>query len=304
MENNNLEPSYLSPDYSEDSPSEDDKYLEEMLDRHDLEDQRMEQLLDQQANLNTEIYRKDMDTFSNAPIPKFNSSLDNKSTSTNSSEPITPPWEKERIEREKLQKEQEQRSSVNGVTGKLWGPTPNLSGFKSPLDKEREEREKREEEAKKAQQQLPSGHREMVVCNLLDCLVEPYSANNKPGMKPSGMYDLKFKFNVWDRIKAFSPSAIGILVPHFLRNPVIIDYIKGCVSEYFMIPPGCVRTSTFNVRSAKIAATSDFVKLMKNKRDVLFIGTYCGEWGLSSEDLDVANLVGIECVSMFKLLGH
>ena len=303
--NSNIDEKYLTPDYSEDSPSEDDtSEIEELLDKEDLEDQRMENLLDSQKYESdlTNINNK-MDTSFNSP-PRFNGSIHSNTTTQQTS--TTPnniaPWDKDRLEREKQAKA---TSSQVGGTNWVGGSIPTSPIRPSFMDREREDKEKKEEEARKAAEPpLPIGHREVVVCNLLDGLYEPYKAENRPGMRPGGIYDLKPKFNVWDKIKFFSPSIICVLVPHYLRNSVLVNYVRCCLSDYFMIPPDHIILSSYNVRSAKIAATTNFAKMAKDKKDILYVGTYCGEWGLSSEDADVSKLVGIDCVSIYKLLGY
>lgn len=83
----------------------------------------------------------------------------------------------------------------------------------------------------------------IIFCDVLDCLVETYQSNGRPGLLPRGIYDIKFRFDVWDKIACFNPEKIFAMVPRALINSnnrhswvVFLEYVVCSLSEYLRAP--------------------------------------------------------------------
>ena len=55
--------------------------------------------------------------------------------------------------------------------------------------------------------------KKVIFCDVLDCLVETFQSSGKPGLLPRGIYDIRLRFEVWDKIACFNPTRVYAMVP-------------------------------------------------------------------------------------------
>ena len=55
--------------------------------------------------------------------------------------------------------------------------------------------------------------KKVIFCDFLDCIVETWQSNGQPGLVPRDIYDLRIRFDVWDKIRAFDPERVYAIIP-------------------------------------------------------------------------------------------
>lgn len=152
-----------------------------------------------------------------------------------------------------------------------------------------------------------------VVCDVLDCLYESWESGGKPNILPRGIFDLKPKFDVWDRIASFNPQKLYIIFPAAELVPglgsdraalqITLDYISQCVSTYIRIPrSNCVVLQQMRQFLPKETSLKCAMSDWKNVDDMVYIGVHSGRWGLSSRDIEAARNLNISYIDIYKLL--
>lgn len=159
------------------------------------------------------------------------------------------------------------------------------------------------------------GHvsKKAVVCDVLDCLYESWESGGRPNILPRGIFDLKPKFDVWDKIASFNPQRLYIIFPAAELIPslgsdrsalqVTLDYVSQSVSTYLRIPrENCVVLQQMRQFLPKEKTLACAVRDWKNKEDLVYVGVHSGRWGLSSRDIEAARNIGISYIDIFNLL--
>lgn len=283
--------SYLPPDYSELTNSNEDELLED-LDDDDLDDvdegaeeNYIEQVERGQEQFNKEILTRNNNyNMSDQPWKSFSSSGENKA-----------PWEKP----------QPQANNFGSSWGtSRWGNNSNSwsgNGFSSF--------------SQQPQQQIDysvnSKSKTILVVNALDCIVESYDSNGKPGIMPRSIFDLKPKFDVWERIASFNSTYIYILFPAngiipSINDPEVVEvasrYLSLCIESYLRIPR---HHCTIVKESPGTNKLNNIILLLgpnMKTDDILYLGVRSGRFGLSSEDKDAAASVNIDYMDLYNLL--
>ena len=281
----------LSPDYSEFDEDDIDDFPD------DEESIEIERLLDEQSSLveelDTKLELEDAkeerreEFMSSSPFPPSNSSW---------SQGKSAPWE---------QNKPNQSSgwgsggSPFGSSGSAWQgsstwnqpktQTPPINNIVGPVSKK------------------------AVICDVLDCLYESWESNGRPNILPRGIFDLKPKFDVWDRVASFNPQRLYIIFPAAELIPslgsdrsalqITLDYISQSVSTYIRIPrENCVVLQQMRQFLPKEKTLSCAINDWKIKEDLVYIGIHSGRWGLSSRDIEAAKNIGISYIDLFNLL--
>ena len=154
-----------------------------------------------------------------------------------------------------------------------------------------------------------------IFCDFLDCVTETLSSNGIPGLVPRDVYDLKPRFEVWNKLAAFNPEKLFVLVPSNLVSNTVgvndswtitINYFCLALCSYIRIPiESCLSLSydPFVPKDYVMAGTIDSVGIA-DKKDIVSIGIYSGINGQSNRDVATANRLGIDYVDLFKLINN
>ncbi len=273
----------IAPDYN--GHPEDDDPIEEI--DESIEDKRIEELLknEQESDI------KKMDApFTPAGFASFGNS--GNSGASNSG---TAPWAQNN-------NKQNQQNSWNS-----WGSGSNRGNSSSPWSQN-------QSPVNQQKQDLTINPRlkRVVVCDALDCLVESYDSNGKPGLLPRALFDLKPKFDMWDKIASFNPQRVYIIFPSSRLVPglgekkaaeITLEYIVHCVATYMRIPRrDCSILMQMDQATPKDRILSSVVREWPNKEEIVYVGVRSGRWGLSDQDKLAAHIVGIDYIDMFSLL--
>lgn len=287
--------SYLPPDYSElNNPKEEDDELLEDLDDDDLDDvdegaeeNYIEQVERGQKQFGREILNRNNNyNMSDQPWKSF-SSGENKSAA---------PWEKPQPQTNSF------GSSWGGTS--RWGSNSNSwsgNGFGSFNQQPQQQ----------IDYSINSKTKTILVVNALDCIVESYDSNGKPGIIPRSIFDLKPKFDVWDRISSFNPSFVYMLFPAngiipSIDDPEVVEvasrYLSLCIESYLRIPRHHCTIVKESLGTNKLNNIILLLGPNMKTDDILYLGVRSGRYGLSSEDKDAAALVNIDYMDLYNLL--
>lgn len=154
--------------------------------------------------------------------------------------------------------------------------------------------------------------KKIIVCDFLDCIVETLSSNGVPGLIPRDIYDLKPKFDAWNKLSAFNPEGIVVLVPinlipetnGFKENWLLtIDYFCASLCSFLRIPFGSCTAATYDPGISKTETLGCVVDSMGiDKKDIVNIGIYSGVNGQSNRDKVAADIVGVTYVDLVDLI--
>lgn len=290
--NKTLEDELLPPDYT--GHPEDDCPEDDIIEETD-EDARIEQLLNEQS---LEEKKQQMSNNNSTPFtssPSFSPSFANGGNRGSN----TAPWEK-----------QQQQSTPSW--GSSWGSGSSFGGS-NPWGNNNQTQQNRNVGNNTNSPTINTKTKSIIICDAMDCLVETYESNGKPGYLPRAIFDLKPKFDVWEKLASFNPEKIFIIFPPDQLVPslgeksaskVAMEYIVLCVSTYLRIPRSeCTVLQQKNQYTPKNKFLASIVQgIGRNKEDFVYIGVNSGRYGLSNRDLAAAREVGIDYIDIFNLL--
>lgn len=158
-------------------------------------------------------------------------------------------------------------------------------------------------------------NKRVIICDFLDCIVETYQSQGKPGLIPRDIYDLKPKFDVWEKIRAFNPDLVFAMIPKNLipgnTNGVdcgwntTLGYFCCCLSSYLRLQyQNCQIIAQTQIGQPK---EDILLSIFNNnpqiqKTDSVYIGIYSGLSGQSDMDSRAANNIGIDYIDLGQLL--
>lgn len=307
MEEDDKFKKYLKPDYSEEppydsSPTEDDDDDDDDINDIDEgeEDRKVEEVMENQKKLNEKIMQQ----------TPFGQNVGNNNGSTSSWGQPTPqssPWNTGGGQSGSPWGGNNQQSwnrpaSGNTWGGSSWGGSSN-SGLSSSWNSSANSSNKKEIDRNK----------QIIFCDVLDCLVETYQSNGRPGLLPRGIYDIRMRFEVWDKILCFNPSKVYAMVPRNLilssngsdSWKIMLEYIVCSLSEYLRVPyDHCqilIQRDFSQTKDKMINAV--FMKTPNLRKDsAIQIGLESGLYGQSNRDILAAEKVGIDYVDLGQLL--
>lgn len=156
--------------------------------------------------------------------------------------------------------------------------------------------------------------KKVIFCDILDCLVETYQSNGRPGLLPRGIYDIKLRFEVWDKLSMFSPERIYAMVPRFLLNSsngseswrVMLEYVICSLSEYLRLPyKNCqvlTQTSIGQSKEEVMLSILDGGEYKIPRDEVVQIGIESGLSGQNNRDQLAAEICGIDYIDLNQLM--
>ena len=155
--------------------------------------------------------------------------------------------------------------------------------------------------------------KKVIFCEFIDGAVEAYGANGKPGLRPRDIYDLRPRFEVWDKLAAFRPEKIFFTIPASLIPEsanginawnVTLSYFCCCISSYLRIPyENCQILKQSHIGQGKEEVFSAILGQNEiAKEDAVVVGIYSGGPGLSDADQVAASNCGIDYIDLNTLL--
>lgn len=296
-----MKPDYLLNDGEEElpfdsGPSEDDD--DDLYDEDDdfdpnQEDEGiLENYLDKQDKLNNSYMQTS---------GAFNNSGNNWGNNNNSSSP----WS--------------QNSGGGTGWGSSWGSKPNTSPWgsnnnSSPWSNNSSSPWSSPQNNNPSNKQEVDRQKKVIFCDVLDCLIETFQSNGKPGLLPRGIYDIRLRFEVWDKLGMFSPERIYAMVPRFLLNSsngsdswkVMLEYVICSLSEYLRLPfRNCqvlTQTSIGQPKEDMMRSILDGGKYKIPREDVVHIGIESGMYGQNNRDQLAAMNCGIDYIDLGQLM--
>lgn len=278
---------YLTPNYDEDL--EDDDEFDEEIDETG-EDEITENFLDKQENLKNSSKMTTTNSAFATSSPASTTPWSNPQNSPNSlwnnNPPTTPSWG--------IPSGQNSWGNIGGQSswgnsrsGNTWGSgnswSSNLSGEKKEINRKKK----------------------IIFCDVLDCLVETYQSGGKPGLLPRGIYDIKFRFDVWDKLACFNPEKIYAMVPRSLLNSsnesswvVLLEYIVCSLSEYLRTPYQVCQILLQTEIGQPKEDTMIGVLRGLNREEVLHLGVNSGLFGQNNRDQVAAMKCGIDYIDL------
>ena len=284
-ENNNT--NYIPPDYSdevkEDSDSDSD-FDEDVTE----EDEGILETLEDEKHNKPEEPRKEMIStpFSDSGSGGPWSNSGNSSSST--------PWSQQ----------QNSGSSIWGNSRPSWGSGNSSPSWGSSFGGG-------SVAGGNQKQEIPR-QKKVIFCDFLDCMMETYQSQGQPGLKPREIYDLKPRFNVWEKLAAFNPEKVFAIIPPNNLNTsngsdgwqVTLAYWCCCLSAFLNIPyTNCQILSQTEIGQPKEYAILQAIQMHRIVRtDAVYVGIYSGVSGQSDKDILAARACEIDYIDLNTLL--
>lgn len=158
--------------------------------------------------------------------------------------------------------------------------------------------------------------KKVIFIDFLDGIVETYQSNQVPGYLPRDIFDLTPRFDVWQKISAFNPERVYIMVPKNLLPSTngaegwqaALTYYCCSLSSYLRVPyTNCqilVGSVIGQSKASLMASVIDDKSRPINKQDVVSIGFRSGLQGQPDIDLVAANECGIDYIDLYNLLNN
>lgn len=301
MEEDNKFKEYLKPDYSEEppydsSPDDDDDEINDIDEGE--EDEKVEKVMEGQKKLSEKIMQQ----------TPFGQSV-GAGEGSSWGQPASSPWNNNGGGSTWGGTTNNQQSPWSRPGGSSWGSSWGNNNGTSPGWGSSGSTWGNNNSGKKEIDR----QKQIIFCDVLDCLVETFQSNGKPGLLPRGIYDIRLRFEVWDKILCFNPSKVYAMVPRNLilssngsdSWKIMLEYIVCALSEYLRVPYNHCQIlvqSDFGqtkdrMMNAVILKTPGF-----RKEQAIQIGLESGLYGQSNRDILSAEKVGIDYVDLGQLL--
>lgn len=162
--------------------------------------------------------------------------------------------------------------------------------------------------------------KKIIFCDLLDNLMESLQCNGKLGVQPRGIFDIRLKFEVWDKIACFGPEYVFALtnqnlVPDSQQAVVfstMTEYLMYSLAEYLRLPYQncqCFTKIGFDLNNPLTKPGTGLIEKALSgigryrKEDMLVIGSMSGMANQSDRDKRMAEKFGIDYIDVGELLG-
>lgn len=156
--------------------------------------------------------------------------------------------------------------------------------------------------------------KKIIFCDFLDCIIETFQSNGRPGLLPRGIYDVRLKFEVWDKLKCFNAERIYIITPKFNLTSnngldcwtILMNYVTCCLSDYLRVPYQNCQVLTQGVlgqpKKDVISYVINSPDYKIHRSDVLLIGLNSGYAGQSNVDFETAEKLKIDYIDLNQLM--
>lgn len=158
--------------------------------------------------------------------------------------------------------------------------------------------------------ELPRGTK-VVMCDVLDGLMEPIQANGRPGLVPRGIYDSRIKFEVWDKL-----GCLGVEFVYGYSDvqtysddwSALCNYILRGLSQYLRLPAeNCRSMIQMSYHQSKLGVVKSVLETLNittgyQKEDVLMVGCGSGFANQNNRDSKIAEQLGIAYIDLGQFL--
>jgi hypothetical protein len=159
-------------------------------------------------------------------------------------------------------------------------------------------------------------NKKVVFIDFLDGIVETLNSNESPGFLPRDIYDLKPRFDVWQRLSAFSPERVYIMIPKNLLPSTngaqgweaTLTYFCCALSSFIRVPFTNCQILVGSVigqskESLMLSVINDKNKPI-DRNDIVCIGIYSGYNGQPDIDKHAAEVCGVDYIDLYNLLNN
>ena len=159
-------------------------------------------------------------------------------------------------------------------------------------------------------------NKKVIFIDFLDGIVETFNSNQVPGYLPRDIYDLTPRFDVWQKLSAFSPERVYIMCPKNLLPSTngaqgwetTLTYFCNGLSSFMRVPYTTCQILVGSVigqskESLMLSVIDDKTKPI-NRQDIVSIGIYSGFNGQPDIDLRAANACGVDYIDLYNLLNN
>ena len=159
--------------------------------------------------------------------------------------------------------------------------------------------------------------KKVIFIDFLDAIVETYQSEGRPGLVPRDIYDVKPRFDVWQKLAAFNPEKVYALIPRNLLKDstglpegldTMMSYFCCSLAAFLRLPYNrCQvlvqgRVGQYKEEIIKSIMKGGQVKIPE--QDVVLIGINSGLYGQSNADIVAANNCGITYYDLNQLLNN
>lgn len=158
--------------------------------------------------------------------------------------------------------------------------------------------------------------KKVIFIDFLDGIVETFNSNQVPGFLPRDIYDITPRFDVWQKLSAFNPERVYIMVPKNLLPSTngaqgweaTLTYYCCALSSFLRVPYTNCQILVGSVigqskESLMLSVIDDKTKPI-NRADIVCIGIYSGCNGQPDVDIRAATECGVDYIDLYNLLNN
>jgi hypothetical protein len=158
--------------------------------------------------------------------------------------------------------------------------------------------------------------KKVIFCDFLDCIVETWDSQGRPGYLPRDIYDLKPRFEVWGKLQAFNPELVYSMIPINLIPSTngaqgwlkTLEYFCYGLSSWLRIPyDHCKVLAQTAIGQPKEDLINSILMggpTRVEAKDAIYVGIYSGLAGQSNRDQLAATNCGIDYIDLGILLNN
>lgn len=159
-------------------------------------------------------------------------------------------------------------------------------------------------------------NKKVIFIDFLDCICETLNSNQVPGYLPRDIYDLAPRFDVWQRLSAFNPERIYIMVPKNLLpstnganvQEIILNFFCCSLSSFLRVPfTNCqvlVGSVIGQSKESLMLSVIDDPKKPITRSEIVSIGIYSGYNGQPDTDRRAAENCHVDYIDLYNLLNN
>lgn len=199
---------------------------------------------------------------------------------------------------------QNQQTPAGGMWGGTGGSTWRPGGSTTPAW------------GQTTQKEPINRNKKVIFIDFLDGIVETLNSNGSPGFLPRDIYDLTPRFDIWQRLSAFSPERVYIMIPKNLLPSTngaqgweaTLTYFCCALSSFIRVPYTNCQILVGSVIGQSKESLILSVINDKNrpifKKDVVCLGIYSGYNGQPDIDKRAAEICGVDYVDLYNLINN
>lgn len=159
-------------------------------------------------------------------------------------------------------------------------------------------------------------NKKVIFIDFLDGICETLNSNQVPGFLPRDIYDLAPRFDVWQKLSAFNPERIYIMIPKNLLPStngangweIALNFFCCSLSSFLRVPfTNCqvlVGSVIGQSKESLMLSVIDDPKKPIRREDIVSIGIYSGYNGQADTDKKAAEHCCVDYVDLYNLLNN